>query len=528
MATSPITRTRSGEVRGLVRPNETVAFLGIPYQANPQGNPYAAPTPPPTWTEPFLAQSYGPSAPQPPDSDPIIPQVIVPPGPAGCLNLNIFTSSLDGHRPVMVYIHGGSFTAGSNAFPWYEGSPLAADGAVVVTVNYRLGVYGFSPLNQPSVGVVPNLGLRDIVAALEWVRDNIAAFGGDPDRVTLWGQSAGAVAVCIMLAAPQAQGLFQRAIVQSSNPEALLSQDDAALVAQRLALGLGAPQGDDLTLARYLGTASSSELMAIEAAMAASVLANPDPTAWGSVALNYLPFAPLIDGDLLPAGPIEAAAAGLGNGIELLIGYNTDEFNLFTIPSGLADLADQSLVEGLAGLRGLEPQALGAYGAGPEGTNWGAVWNAMMTDWMYRRPTLALVEARNQAGARPSYVYQFAWDSPAYEGRLGACHALEVPFVFGAQDQPGARVVLGDSPPGGLSPELRSAWLAFAKTGVPPWPAYQTSDPVCRRFDAVSENVLDPFDQAVLGGSVSVGGSARADAPSGPSGQPGPPGTGQA
>ncbi|MDR1427572.1 MAG: carboxylesterase family protein [Bifidobacteriaceae bacterium] len=491
MEDGPTARISSGEVRGLARSDGTVAFLGIPYQSDPTDNPYAPPAAAAAWTQPLLAQSHGPSAPQPPDSDPIVPQVVIPPGPGGYLNLNIFTAALDGSRPVMVYIHGGSFTAGSNAFPWYDGSRLAADGAVVVAVNYRLGAYGFCPLNEPSAGPIPNLGLRDIVAALEWVRDNIAAFGGNPARVTLWGQSAGAVAVCALLAAPSARGLFHRAIAQSANPEAVLSQADAVLVARRLALGLGVDPEDRMALAQKLGTASAAEVAAIGADMAGSVLANPDPSAWGSVAVNYLPFAPLIGGEFLADTPLEAAAAGMGNGVELLIGYNADEFNLFTVPTGLADAADRPTVELIAALRGIGPQALEPFGAGPGRVDWGAVWNTFMTDWMYRRTTLALVEARNRAGATPSYVYEFAWKSPAFDGRLGACHALELPFVFGTQDQPGARAVLGEAAPDGLSDEMRSAWLAFAETGAAPWPAYRSENAAWRRFDTESRTVFD-------------------------------------
>jgi para-nitrobenzyl esterase len=492
MGINPTTRISSGEVIGVERPDGTLAFLGIPYEADPTNNPYSLPSAVPAWTQPLLAQSYGPSAPQAPDADPIAPQVLVPPGPGGYLNLNVFTASLDGSRPVMVYIHGGSFIAGSNAFGWYDGSRLASEGAVVVTINYRLGAYGFCPLNEPSAGVIPNLGLRDIIAALEWVRDNIAAFGGNPNCVTAWGQSAGAGAVCALLGAPSAQGLFHRAIAQSGNHEAVLSKADAVLVARQLALGLGVDPADEMALAQKLGTASTEELGAVQAGMAGSVLANPDPTAWGSPAVNYLPFAPLIDGELLPTDPLEAVGAGMGKDVDLLIGYNANEFNLFTVPSGLADMADQPTVERLAALRGLGAQTLESFGAGSGQVDWGAVWNGFMTDWMYRRTLLDLVEARNQAGARPSYVYQFAWKSPIYEGRLGACHALELPFVFGTVDHPAARVVLGEEAVDGLSAEIRSAWVAFAETGAAPWLSYSADNAAYRRFDTESRTVFDP------------------------------------
>jgi para-nitrobenzyl esterase len=490
MATNPTTHTTSGDVTGLVKSNQTLAFLGIPYQADPTDNPYAPPTAAPAWTAPLLAQRYGPSAPQPPDADPIIPQVIIPPGPGGYLNLNVFTAALDGSRPVMVFIHGGSFTAGSNAFPWYDGSHLAAEGAVVVTVNYRLGAYGFSPFSQRGAGIVPNLGLKDVIAALEWVRDNIAAFGGDPARVTAWGQSAGGVAVCALLAAPAASGLVHRAIVQSANLDATLSQADAVLVTRQLALALGVDPGDKTALARRLLTAPSAETAAAAADMQMAAMANPDPSAWGSAAVNYLPLAPVIDGDLLTNPPIEAAAAGMCNDIDLLIGYNADEFNLFTVPTGLVDQANGPAVESLAALRGLEAEALDPFGASLDGADWGAVWNAFMTDWMFRRPALALVEARDLAGARPSHVYEFAWRSPAFGGRLGSCHGLELPFVFGTQNDPGARAVLGEAAPDGLSDELRSAWLTFAETGAAPWPPYRTDGAAHQRFDAESRTIF--------------------------------------
>ncbi|MDR1431067.1 MAG: carboxylesterase family protein [Propionibacteriaceae bacterium] len=492
MGTNPTTRISSGEVCGLVKPNQTLAFLGIPYQSDPTDNPYAPPAAAPAWAKPLLAQSYGPSAPQPPDNDPIVPAAIIPPGPGGYLNLNVFTADLSGSRPVMVYIHGGSFIAGSNAFSWYDGSHLAAEGAVVVTINYRLGVYGFSPLGEPGAGITPNLGLRDMIAALAWVRDNIAAFGGDPARVTVWGQSAGAVAICALLAAPSAKGLFHRAIVQSASPNAVLAPADAVVVARQLALARGVDPADKMALARKLRTAPADELAAAASGLAASVLANPDPAKWGSVAIIYLPFAPQVDGEVLPTSPIEAARAGMGNDIELLIGYNADEFNLFTIPSGLADAIDQPTVELLAALRGLSPADLESFGARPGQTDWGSVWNAFMTDCMYRRASVELVETRNRAGAKPSYLYQFAWPSPAFAGRLGACHALEIPFAFGTMNEPGVSAVVGEDVPDGLSDEVRSAWLAFAATGAAPWPAYQADNAVFRRFDTESRNIFDP------------------------------------
>jgi para-nitrobenzyl esterase len=394
------------------------------------------------------------------------------------LNLNVWTPELAGSLPVMVFFHGGSFTSGSGAVGYYDGAALASGGAVVVTLNYRLGLDGFPPFRE-----VANLGLRDMVAALEWVRANIAAFGGDPARVTVFGQSAGGNAIYALMVMPAARGLFQRAIVQSGTPCCVLTADSAAAVRALLAAELGT----EPTLEAF-AAAPISDLVMAQALMGAAVLQDPDPEKWRDVALNYLPFAPMIDGDTVPMVPLDAIRAGAGAEIELLTGYNADEFRLFTVPTGMADAVDQAAVERYAAMRGLSADGVARY---LRSRSLGDAWNAIISDWMYAVPTIRVAEAREANSAR-THLYEFAWPSPACDGRVGACHGLELPFVFGTLDDPEAKVLVGEDLPAALSAEVRAVWTGFASGAGAAWPAYTTASRTLRRFGQESATVSDP------------------------------------
>lgn len=229
--------TASGSVVGQTSEDGVISFLGVPYAAPPAGRcRFAPPSSPVPWSQPRDARSFGPTAPQPPVAGPIgplLPRVEIPGD--GYLNLNVWTPSLDGDLPVMVFIHGGAFTSGSGAIPTYNGSRFARDGVVLVTINYRLGADGFMWFGEGPA----NLGLQDQIAALTWVQDNIRQFGGNPGNVTVFGESAGAMSVCTLIAMPAAQGLFRRAIAQSGAGRCVIGPESALLVAQRLAELLG-------------------------------------------------------------------------------------------------------------------------------------------------------------------------------------------------------------------------------------------------------------------------------------------------
>jgi para-nitrobenzyl esterase len=237
--------TRYGDLRGNTGPDSTLAFKGIPYAAPPVGsNRFAAPQPPNAWTGVREAESYGPTAPKGVSKSPyasLIPDLLIP--GEDCLNLNVWTPDPGACLPVMVWIHGGAFTTGAGSLPLYDGAHFASDGVVLVTINYRLGADGFLLLDRGTA----NLGLLDQTAALQWVRDNISTFGGDPGNVTVMGESAGAMAIGCLLAMPQAAGLFRRAILQSGAAQHVLSRPSAELITRELGAMLGvAPRAETI------------------------------------------------------------------------------------------------------------------------------------------------------------------------------------------------------------------------------------------------------------------------------------------
>src|SRR4051812_17480964 len=313
-ATSIIADTAAGAVQG-VRTGGVVAFLGVPYAAAPVGERrFRAPEPVAPWAGVRDAITHGPTAPlpgYPPPFDALLPNSVV----AGdeYLNLSVWTPDPGAQGlPVLVWIHGGAFVNGSSAVPLTDGSAFARDGVVTVAVNYRLGAEGFALLPDAP----PNRGLLDQVAALEWVRDNVAAFGGDPDTVTVAGESAGAMSIGALLAMPRAAGLFRRAVLQSGAAHHTLSSSTARRVTDFVAAEMGVP-----------GTAAAWRDVPSERVLAAQnalgrVLQQPDPARWGEIVVNLMPFEPVVDGDVLPAPPPQAIAAGSAAGGDVLVGTN--------------------------------------------------------------------------------------------------------------------------------------------------------------------------------------------------------------
>ncbi|GAA2573465.1 carboxylesterase/lipase family protein [Pseudonocardia hydrocarbonoxydans] len=472
-----VVKTRSGEVRGTVAPG-VAAFLGIPYAAAPSGPlRFREPAPVPPWEGVRDATEHGPTAPAPgypaPFSD-LLPVVRVP--GEEILNLDVWTPDPSATGlPVMVWIHGGAFVNGSNSIPVYDGSAFARDGVVLVSVNYRLGAEGF--LHLPDAP--PNRGLLDQVAALRWVRDEIAAFGGDPDAVTVFGESAGAMSVGALLAMPSARGLFRRAILQSGAAHHALGAATASKVTGYLAEDVGV----EPTAAGFAAV-PPVRLVAGQQALSAQAATQPDPARWGEITLNAMVFEPVVDGEVLPALPIEAVAAGAGADVELLVGSNRDEHRFFLVPTGAADRVTDAALAAVAGAYRLPDGALDAYRAERPGDPPGLVLADVMSDWFFRIPALRLAEATGRA-----HVYEFDWVTPVLDGRLGSCHALELGFVF---DTLAAATDLGGGDaPQELATQMHAAWVAFARTGDPGWPPY-TQGRAVRRFGDVVETVADP------------------------------------
>jgi para-nitrobenzyl esterase len=472
---------RSGKLAGEVQRGMHV-FRGIPYARPPRGAlRWQPPQPVEPWSGVRPARRFGPSAPQSPEVMLLVRRLI---GVAlrqqsqDCLYLNVWTPGTGrARRPVLVWIHGGAFLMGSGSTALYDGFHLAKAGdAVVVTVNYRLGALGF--LNARELlpeQAATNLGLRDQIAALGWVRDNIEAFGGDPENVTIFGESAGGMSVGTLLGTPAAHGLFQRAIAQSGAAHNVSTRERANAVARCFLEDLGAARCEALE------SASVSEIIG----------AQRRTTTRMGIATGSLPWQPSVDGELIPEQPLAAVAAGRGARVPLLIGTTRDEWRLFMLsdragrrldPMGLERRLSRVLPQGE---RELVQRALWAYreaSAGWSRARPSDLWVAFQSDRIFHHPAHSLAGLHARHVPR-TYAYVFEWAPPLAGRALGACHGLDVPFVFGTLREPLLRPLVGLTPAAsGLSQSMMNAWLAFARSGepshesLPEWPAYREGD----------------------------------------------------
>ena len=459
------------------------SFRGIPFAQPPVGRlRFRPPQRPARWAGIRPASQFGPAASQ--NRSPLGPMLGFDIGPTSedCLYLNVWTPGLDGtRRPVMVWIHGGAFVMGAGSQTLYRGETLARCGdAVIVTINYRLGAFGFLNLQDTYGEALPasgNEGLLDQIAALEWVRDEIAAFGGDPGNVTIFGESAGSISVATLLGTPGARGLFNRAILQSGAANFVSPRAQAGRVADAVLRDLN------------LTGAAPEQLLNVPATHVLEAQQRVHMALQGQ--LRGLVFAPVADGEVLPRHPLEAIQGGLSRDVAVLVGTNLDEMKLF----GLMDAQARSLDE--AGLlrrcerimpvpdaAGTARRAVETYrrvrrerGAGvapPE------LWFAIDSDRAFRYPAMRLAELQ-RVHQPATYAYLFTWPSPFMEGALGACHALELPFVFGTFDDPVMKTFVGHGPAAQhLAEQMQAAWIAFAHAGNPAhsglgeWPAYDS------------------------------------------------------
>lgn len=465
--------TARGPVRGERRADGSLRFLGIPYAQPPVGDlRFAAPVPPEPWTEPLDATAYGPTAQRRPFGEVvIIPEPTIPGD--GVLNLNVFTPDADPEAglPVLVWIHGGGYVAGSAASPWYDGAAFNRDGVIVVSLGYRLGIEGFLHLEDAP----DNRGVRDWIAALEWVRDNIAAFGGDPAKVTVAGQSAGGGAVQTLLAVPSAQGLFRAAISVSG----AVLRPDGPEVARAAARLLTSRTGVPATAAalRDLG---DDEILALQ-----DRLAEPGPDREGLPEL--LALAPFADGELIPVPVQSALTAGeAGADVPLMLGFTEHEFTM--IPAPGPEGPPLPVLLGGLGLDAARTEAFTkAYAAGGEALLFGQA----LTDATFRAPNLALADAR-AARERPTWLYEFTWRSPL----LGlSFHCLDLPFAFDVLDAEGVAPVAGDTPPRALADAVHRAWVAFVAHLDPgaDWPRYTSGERATMIWDAEPRIAEDPL-----------------------------------
>ena len=481
--TTPLGEIKGTDLEGCER------YAGIRYAKPPVGaRRFLPPEPVDPWDGLYDATSFGPSAPQ---AAPL-------PGAVGvqrdlvtsedCLYLNVYTPIADdGRRPVMVWIHGGAYVLGSGDI--YDGSALVRRGdVVVVTLNYRLGVLGWTPLDHldPALTGSGNNGLRDQIEALRWVRDNIASFGGDPGNVTIFGESAGGGSVAALLCAPEADGLYQRAIIQSGAPGFTALPEPGRFANDLLAV-MGAPDGG----IEALRAASADELVKAQASV--GLLERLGRDAERPLDGTGDGPHPIVDGVVVTDTFVNTLRAKGDKNVPMIIGTNDDEGTLFTmlLPQGLTD--DEMLI------------ALGSSAADPR-----AVLDTIraqasgrppmvdcMTDAVFRIPSLKGADALADNDL-PVWVYLFTWRTPVFGGTLGATHALEIPFVWDMVRDPAWSFLVGSEPPTHLADAMQDAWLAFARTGdptsgaIPDWPRYNTSERPTLEFGDEIRVVNDP------------------------------------
>jgi para-nitrobenzyl esterase len=467
-----VIRTRCGNLRGR-KQDEVLRFLGVPYAAPPVGTlRFQKPEPAAAWTGTRDATARGPNAPQIVRAFPGLDMTpLVGKGwqrGDDYLTLNIWTPDPGAKNlPVMVFIHGGAFVVGSSDCSVHDGLEFARSGVVFASVNYRLGVEGFLAIP----GVPTNLGLRDLIAALHWIRENIGSFGGDPANLTVAGESAGAMAVANLMASPLARGLFRRAIVQSGHGSMVRSPQVAARLVESYAKQLRvAPDARG-----FAGCSSEQCAAAVDALSRPEVRIDMTDTHGRDCAFGITRFLPVYGDDILPELPLEALASGSGAEVDLLIGTTREEMNIYLVPTGVKAAIDaRSAIDVLSGSVPNAKQILTEYGIEGEKNSPGTVLASAMTDLVFRLPARRFAAAHRGR----THCYEFGWRSPALGGELGACHALDLPFVFKTLDTcAGPMGIAGMHPPESLADRVHGVWVD-AISGRFAWPEYSDASPL--------------------------------------------------
>ncbi|GAA1496397.1 carboxylesterase/lipase family protein [Paeniglutamicibacter kerguelensis] len=482
----PVVATRSGAVRGTWR-DGAAAFLGIPFAEPPVGDlRFAAPVPHRPWSGVRPADRYGAT----PQRKPLAEVTLIPepsiPGDS-TLNVNVFTPSPVAANgaglPVLVWIHGGGYVAGSPASPWYDGAAFNRDGVVTVTVSYRLGFDGFGWIQDAP----RNRGVLDWLLALEWVKYNIAAFGGDPSKVTISGQSAGGGAVLTLLGCPRAQPLFNRVISLSGPPTGTTMAAAEALGRKLAELGGVAP-----TVAG-LSALTEAEILALQGQVSTigGGDGEADPIAGLAAMLgDGLTLGPVVDGDLIPMPTTEALAAGIGADKKLILGTTDNEFGM--VLAGAGEALSGVPAAGVLGAVGAEPEVIDAYVADHPDLGTADLVGQYVTDHMFRAPALNLAELREGSQA-PTWLYRFAWNSPTMGN---ACHCLDVPFMFDCLGAEHIAPLAGTDPPQALADEVHGSAVSFIATGDPGWPAWEDAARAVRVYGVPTTLVADGYADA--------------------------------
>lgn len=485
MTEPPIVTTASGPVRGFWRdrgtPDASAAFLGIPFAKPPVGElRFAAPVPPDPWTDALDATEYGATPLRVAGVDNLIPEPAVP--GTSTLNVNVFTPSLDGSLPVLVWIHGGGYTEGSPASPWYDGSRFNRDGVVTVTISYRLGFDGFGHIP----GAPANRGVRDWIAALEWVQQNVAAFGGDPGRVTIGGQSAGGGAVLTLLGMPSAQHLFHQAM-SFSGALADVPFETARARGERIA-ELGGISFDvegfrSLTERRIRQLQPKAATPRKGIGMVLDLLT------------DGLPWGPMVDGELIERPTVDSLAAGVGSDKPLLLGAADDEFTMVAereggkvrwLPAGIL------LLPFLRGRTTRRAYLTANHAQRKKGGV--ATVGRFISDHVFRVLVPRVAEARRRADAE-TWAYRFSWVSPT---KGWACHCLDVPFWFDGLDREKVANLAGPHPPQELADEMHGTAVAMIADGAPGWPAWSTDPGTSRIFGGSGPDIAaDAYDSVL-------------------------------
>ena len=500
---NPIVEIASGKLRGAMV-DGVAAFRGVPYGASTAGaNRFMPPRPVVPWSGGRDALDYAGQAPQSRLGPAPRPEMVdflhapdTSPETEDCLTLNVWTPAADSaaRRPVMVWLHGGAFSFGSSNGTWHHGARLSSRGDVVlVTVNQRLNIFGFLDLSQlggAEYAASGNAGTLDMIAALHWVRDNIAAFGGDPGNVTIFGESGGGGKVSTLLAMPSARGLFHRAIVQSGAVVRLRTRDRAAALTDAVLGELGLSR----TSFMELHALPMRRLLAAIGPAQQAIGASPWPL------LDRYPFGPVVEGSLLPRQPFDPDATPVSADIPLIIGDCTHEASLFlahddTVWNRTLSEADlRARITAIAGnqadrvidtYRRLQPDASPADRL-----------IATLTDCNFRIRSLLMAERKAARGGAPVWMYSFAWQTPLFDGRLGTPHAIDVPFAFDTLAFSNAT----DRSAGayGLASAMSGAWAAFARDGVPrhaalpAWPVYTPGERATMVLNTVCHVERDP------------------------------------
>lgn len=495
----PIVDTALGRLRGVVR-DDAFLFAGVPYAQPPLGElRFRPPVPVTPWTDELDATQFGPMCPQNSSMLDLIFGTENPAQDEDCLTLNVFAPPWEhgatptADRPVMVWIHGGGFELGASSQSVYTGKAFTRDGAVLVSINYRLGTFGFMELGQLDADFAGsgNNGLRDQICAIDWVRANIAAFGGDPDNITLFGESAGAMSLALLMASGELAGRVRRVVCQSGAASAASTPEVAQMSTDSILDTLGVATVADLQ------AADAADLVRAHGKLGLARIGDPEATLGTTQEIvAFLPFRPIADGDFLPVDPLVAIADGSAAGIDLMIGTNADEWTLFSMldTSG----GEPEVIRARLTQLGADPYVVvPVYEAEHPGASGKDLMTAIMTDVVFRVPAYEMADAHSSHGR--VWMYRFEWAGTAMGGMMGATHGIEIPFVFDNLALPNLAALLGKDSPEDVAEVVHRCWTAFGRDGQPgsvggaEWMPYTAEEPECMGFNTDSGPRGDPL-----------------------------------